>query len=98
MRCMSRAMNAIGESPSLQSWIQSAGEEAANGVTHGIGLVAATIGMPILLVAAFRHGHVPFFIGTIIFAVTMLLVYLASTLYHSWPRTNTKSVLQLLDH
>src|SRR5438046_8865527 len=53
---------------------------------------------PILLLAAVHHGNIPFLIGTIIFTTTMLLVYLASTLYHCWPRTHAKSLLQLLDH
>src|SRR5215475_10164295 len=91
-------MNAIDESLSLQSWTQSMGEEVANGISHGIGLLGAIIGTPILLLAAFRHGDIPFFIGTIIFTATMLLVYLASTLYHGWPQTNTKSLLQVIDH
>ena len=94
----SRAMNAVEESLPLPIWTQSAGEEVANGVSHGIGLVGAMIGTPILLLAALHHGNIPFFIGTIIFTTTMLLVYLASTLYHCWPRTHTKSLLQVLDH
>jgi hemolysin III len=92
------SMNAIDEPLSLPNWTQSAGEEVANGVSHGIGLVGAIIGTPILLLAAFHHGDIPFFIGTIIFTTTMLLVYLASTLYHCWPQTNTKSLLQVIDH
>lgn len=91
-------MNAIDQSLPLRNWTQSAGEEVANGVSHGIGLLAAMIGTPILLLAAFHHGNILFFIGTIIFTMTMLLVYLTSMLYHCWPRTETKSVLQLLDH
>jgi hemolysin III len=91
-------MNAIDESLPLRNWTQSAGEEVANGISHGIGLVGAMIGTPILLQAAFHHGNIPFLIGTIIFTTTMLLVYLASTLYHGWPHTHTKSLLQLLDH
>src|SRR4029450_11414196 len=91
-------MNAIDESLPLLNWTQSAGEEVANGISHGIGLVGAIIGTPILLLAALRHSNIPFLIGTIIFAATMLLVYLASTLYHCWPRTRTKSLLQVLDH
>src|SRR4026208_805468 len=98
MRCMTRAMNAVDESLPLRNWTQSAGEEVANGISHGIGLVGAMIGTPILLLAAFRHGDVPFLIGTIVFTTTMLLVYLASTLYHGWPETKTKSVLQVIDH
>jgi len=91
-------MNATDESLALRNWTQSAAEEVANGISHGIGLVGAIIGTPILLLAAFHHGNIPFFIGTIIFTTTMLLVYLASTLYHGWPQTNTKSLLQVIDH
>jgi hemolysin III len=91
-------MNAIDESLPLANWTQSAGEEVANGISHGIGLVAAIIGTPILLLAAFHHGDIHFLIGTIIFTTTMLLVYLASTVYHAWPQTNTKSLLQVIDH
>jgi hemolysin III len=91
-------MKVIDESLPLPNWTQSAGEELANGISHGIGLVGAIIGTPILLLAAFHHGNIPFLIGTIIFTTTMLLVYLASTLYHGWPQTHTKSLLQVLDH
>jgi hemolysin III len=91
-------MNAIESSLSLPNWTQSVGEEIANGISHGIGLIAAIIGTPILILAAFHHGGVSFLVGTIIYSTTMLLVYLASTLYHGWPQTNTKSVLQLIDH
>src|SRR6266480_118764 len=91
-------MNAIDKSLPLPVWTQSVGEEVANGISHGIGLVGAMIGTPILLLAALHHGNIPFLIGTIIFTTTMLLVYLVSTLYHCWPRTHTKSLLQLIDH
>src|SRR5215475_6509609 len=91
-------MNAIDEPLPVRSWTQSTGEEVANGISHGVGLVGAMIGTPILLQAAFHHRYMPFIVGTIIFSTTMLLVYLASTLYHSWPRTHTKSLLQLIDH
>jgi hemolysin III len=91
-------MNAVDEPLPLRNWTQSTGEEVANGISHGIGLVGAIIGTPILLLAAFYHGNIAFFIGTIIFTTTMLLVYLASTLYHGWPETKTKSLLQVMDH
>src|SRR5256885_6200291 len=91
-------MNAIDDSLALPIWTQSAGEEVANGISHGIGFVGAMIGTPILVLAALHHSNLPFLIGTIIFAATMLLVYLASTLYHCWPRTDTKSLLQVIDH
>src|SRR5262245_2531515 len=56
-------MNAIDESLPFRTWTQSAGEEIANGISHGIGLIGAIIGTPILLLAAFHHGDVPFLIG-----------------------------------
>ena len=75
-----RSMSVANESLPLPIWTQSAGEEVANGISHGIGLVGAMIGTPILLLAALHHSNIPFLIGTIIFTTTMLLVYLASTL------------------
>src|SRR5207248_11713113 len=73
---------------------QSAGEELANTISHGIGLSAALIGAPILLLEAHRSGA-GFFFGTVIFAVTMSMLYLGSTLYHAWPHTRGESILQV---
>src|SRR5215472_6690630 len=99
-RCgLSRSgMNVVDEPSALPWRTQSAGEELANSVSHGFGLVAAVIGTPILLLAAFYHGSLSFLIGTSIFTLTMLLVYLASTVYHAWPQTRVKSILQVIDH
>ena len=77
--------------------IQSAGEELANSISHGIGLCAALIGAPILLLEA-RRSNPGFFLGTVIFALTLSMLYLGSTLYHAWPQTRGKSVLRTLDH
>src|SRR5437764_8573636 len=76
---------------------QSTGEELANSISHGIGLCAALIGAPILLLEAHRSSPC-FFCGTVIFAVTMSMLYLGSTLYHAWPQTRGKAILRTLDH
>src|SRR6266496_4933861 len=91
-------MNVVDESLPSPRRTQSAGEELANSISHAIGLVGALIGAPVLLLAAFRHASAFFLVGTIIFIVTMLLVYLGSTLYHAWPQTRVKSFLQVMDH
>src|SRR5438876_5288454 len=91
-------MNVADQSLNFARRTQSAGEELANSVSHAMGLVGAMIGTPILLLAAFYHGSISFLIGTIIFTVTMLLVYFGSTLYHAWPQTRVKSFLQVMDH
>jgi len=95
---MTQGMNVVDKSLVLPKWTQSAGEELANSISHGIGLVGAIIGTPILVLAAFRSGSSSFLIGTIIFTATMLLLYLGSMLYHAWPRTRAKCFLQTLDH
>ena len=91
-------MNVVDELLALPRRTQSAGEEVANSISHGIGLVGALIGTPVLLLAAVHHGSISFLIGTIIFTMAMLLVYLGSTVYHAWPQTHVKSFLQLVDH
>ncbi len=91
-------MKAVDASLNLPTWTQSAGEELANSVSHGLGLLGAIIGTPILLLAAYYHGSRHFLVGTSIFTSTMLLVYLGSTVYHAWPPTRVKSILQVLDH
>lgn len=79
-------------------WRQSRGEEIANGVSHGAGLLAAVIGGPVLLEAAAEGGSKAFVIGTTIFVATMMLLYFGSAIYHLWPRTRFKGALQVIDH
>ena len=77
---------------------QSPGEEIANSVSHGIGLLAALTVSPILIVAAVQRGVVSGIVGTSIFAATMVLLYLTSTLYHALPGNRAKQVFQVIDH
>ena len=91
-------MGVVDELWRLPRWTQSPGEELANTISHGIGLLAALIATPVLLLAARDAGSDGFFVGTIIFAITMLTLYLGSTLYHAWPQTRGKCVLQVFDH
>jgi len=77
---------------------QSLGEEIANSVSHGIGLVAALVGAPILLLDAVRHGTTENVVGAGVFVATTILLYTASTLYHAVPHSRAKSVFRTLDH
>ena len=79
-------------------WDQSPGEELANSISHGLGLLAAVVGAPVLMIEAWRGGDPFFFVGVAVFAAAMLLVYLGSTLYHAWPRGAMKSAFQVIDH
>jgi hemolysin III len=77
---------------------QSQAEEIANSISHGIGLVAALVGTPFLIMHAARHGDAGFSVGTSLFSVTMILLYLASTLYHALPAGKAKRVFRVIDH
>lgn len=77
---------------------QSLGEEIANSVSHGIGLLAALVGAPVLLLAVVRDGTRANVVGAAVFVATTVLLYLASTLYHAVPHGRAKSVFRTLDH
>jgi hemolysin III len=74
------------------------GEEIANSVSHGVGFLAASVATPFLLVAAARRGDSIGIVGASVFAGTVLILYLASTLYHALPRNRARRVFQILDH
>ncbi len=76
---------------------QSLREEIANSVSHGVGLVASLVASPFLLVAAVQHGSAAYIVGSSVFAGTMLLLYLTSTIYHALPGNRAKRLFQVLD-
>jgi hemolysin III len=61
-------------------------------------LVAAGLGAPFLIVTAGRHGSMGLLIGAIVFAASIVVMYLSSTLYHALPDGRWKEVFQVLDH
>jgi hemolysin III len=77
---------------------QSAGEEIANSVSHGVGLVAALAAMPFLVIHAARSGSRAYLVGASVFAATVVLLYLGSTLYHALPPGKAKRVFRILEH
>ena len=77
---------------------QSLDEEIANGVSHGIALVACLIATPFLLSWTSRHGDAWSIAGAGIFAGTAIFMYLSSTLYHVLPENRAKRVFRVLDH
>src|SRR6266851_7158964 len=74
------------------------GEEIANSVSHGMGLALAIAATPVLVIAAVRAGSAWNMVGVSVFASSMLLLYLASTLYHALPVNRAKKVFRVLDH
>jgi hemolysin III len=82
----------------LQERPQSLGEEIANSVSHGLGLLAGVAAFPVLVIVAQQRGTTAGIVGSSVFAATVVLLYLSSTLYHAVTAPRAKRVLQVLDH
>jgi hemolysin III len=77
---------------------QSLGEELANSISHGVGAAAALVASPFLIGYAAQRGSAAFLVGASVFAATVVLLYLASTLYHALPRGKAKRVFRIIEH
>ena len=77
---------------------QTRGEEIANSVSHGVGFLAALAASPVLIFSAVQHGSSAGIVGASVFAFTMVLLYITSSLYHTLDRNKAKRVFQVLDH
>lgn len=81
-----------------ETYTHHLGEAIANSVTHGLGLLASIIALPILIVAAVRRGDSYAIAGAIVFGASLVILYGASTVYHSFAHSRARRVLRLIDH
>jgi len=77
---------------------QTQGEEIANSVSHGVGFVAALASAPVLIATVAKTGSYVNVASATVFALTTVLLYCASTLYHAVSRERVKTLLRKLDH
>jgi len=73
-------------------------EEIANAITHGIGFLLSIPALVILIISAARNGGPLEVVSFTIFGVSMLLLYLFSTMLHSFKPSKAKNVFAILDH
>ncbi|HYG64474.1 MAG TPA: hemolysin III family protein [Thermoanaerobaculia bacterium] len=76
----------------------SAGEEIAHCTSHGFGLLLSIAGLVLLIDLALVRGGGRLVTACSVFGVTLILLYLASTLYHGIRHERAKRVLRVLDH
>ena len=76
----------------------STAEEIANSLTHGVGIALSIAGLAILTAFASVFGSVWHIVSCSIYGATQILLYTASTLYHSIPLPRAKAVFRVLDH
>jgi len=74
------------------------GEELANALSHGVGLLLAVASLPILVHHAALNGGAADVAAASLFAGTAIVLYLVSTLYHALPAGKAKLWLNRLDH
>ena len=77
---------------------QTLREEIANAISHGLGFLLAAASLPVLVVFSPRPGGVASVVGASVFSATMMLLYLASAVYHALPHGRLKRVFQRVDH
>lgn len=59
--------------PAASARDQSRGEELANSISHGAGLIASVVATPFLIIGAVEHGNIGFIVGASVFASTAVL-------------------------
>ena len=73
-------------------------EEYLNAVTHGVGAILSMLGLVVLAVAAYTHGSIWHVISFSMYGFSLVLLYLASTLYHSFTGAKIKYIFKIFDH
>jgi len=73
-------------------------EALANAVTHGLGLAASIIALPLLLADASRGGDALHIAGAAIYGASLVLLFATSTAYHSLVHSPARSLLRTIDH
>ncbi|MEJ5256760.1 MAG: hemolysin III family protein [Fervidobacterium sp.] len=74
------------------------GEEIANSVTHGVGALLSLAGFVILIIVAANNGGGGKLASAIVYGISLFILYMNSTLYHSIQHKKAKYVLEIMDH
>ena len=86
-------MSSTGSGPT-----STVGEEIANSVTHGLGAALAVAGLVVVVTYASLTRDPWQVVACSIFGATMVVLYTASTLYHSISQPRAKAILRSFDH
>jgi len=74
------------------------GEEIFNSVTHGIGTLCSIAALVILIIVALNKGNLWHLVSFAIYGSSLVLLYLMSTLYHSFTGEKLKNLFARFDH
>ncbi len=74
------------------------GEEVFNSVSHGVGALLAVVGASVIVTLAACFGDVLAVMSSIIYGISLVILYTMSTLYHAFPFDKVKKVFRVFDH
>ncbi|GIO25826.1 PAQR family membrane homeostasis protein TrhA [Ornithinibacillus bavariensis] len=74
------------------------GEEVANAITHGIGVLLSIAGLVLLIVFSVMNGTALHVVSFTIFGSSMVILYTSSTLVHALPKGKAKDLFEIFDH
>ncbi len=73
-------------------------EELAHAITHGAGVILSIAGLSWMLYLSIGAADPWRIVASSIYGVSLIALFLASTLYHAWPVSPQKRTLKILDH
>ena len=76
----------------------SLAEEIANSITHGLGALLSVAGLTLLVTFAVQQQDIWRIVSFSIYGASMIILFMASTLYHSFQNPAVKKVFKTLDH
>lgn len=78
--------------------IYSRKEEIVNAFTHGIGVIFSIVALVMLIIFSAQQGSAWHVVTTTVYGSSMLLLYMSSTLVHSFPEGKVKDLFEIFDH
>ncbi len=73
-------------------------EEIFNSITHGVGFFLSITGLVLAIIFSVKIKNLYAIISSTIYGSTLIILYISSTLYHSFPEGKVKSIFKFFDH
>lgn len=91
-------MSLIKNDSQIQEEFFTTGEEVANSIIHGFGMLFSLAALVLMIIFSALEGTAWHVVSTSIFGVTLLLLYTSSTLYHALTNRKAKNLFEIFDH
>ncbi len=76
----------------------SVGEEIFNSVSHGVSALGAIVGCSVMVTMAACFGNLRAVVTSLVFGLSLIVMYTMSTLYHAFPFEKVKRIFRIFDH